>query len=413
MHLSRTLSAATATILACTAALVGLTTAPALAAPCPSGAPTPAPRVTAKPWPQQLWDLSRLPPGADGHDVIVAVVDSGVAEHQQLAGRVLPGFDALPQGGTDGRQDCVGHGTGVASIIAAKPVPGGEFRGIAPAARILPIRVSEKVGGKEKEDEARRALDPDMAKAIRWAVDHGAKVMNLSLSYTDAGPDGLPEIRAAVDYALAKDVVVVAAAGNGKSAGNKTPYPAAWPGVLGVGAISADGQRQAQSQTGPYVDIVAPGENVTGAWPGGGQLANLSGTSYAAPMVAGAAALVRQWFPHLDREQVVRRLLATADPAPGGLGSEEYGAGVVDPVRAVTDVLDDGVRATPAALVPPKADPAAEAAAADADRLRDRSLWLAGIGIGLAVLVLGLALALPSGMRRRWRPAGAPDAPTG
>ncbi|MDI1461915.1 type VII secretion-associated serine protease mycosin [Catellatospora sp. KI3] len=412
MHLSRTLSAAAAATLACTASLVGLTTAPALAAPCPSGEPKPAAQVTAKPWPQQLWDLSRLPPGADGHDVIVAVVDSGVAgDHPQLAGRVLAGYDVLEKPGTDGRHDCLGHGTGVASIIAARAVAPGEFRGIAPGAEILPIRVSEQVGGQDKpeQDRARIALDPDMARAIRWAVDHGARVMNLSLSYTGTGPDGLPEIRAAVDYALAHDVVVVAAAGNGKNSGNKTPYPAAWPGVLGVGAISADGQRQAQSQTGSYVDIVAPGENVTGAWPGGGQLANLSGTSYAAPMVAGTAALVRQWFPHLNREQVVRRLLATADPAPGGLGSEEYGAGVVNPVRAVTDVLDDGIRTTPAALVPPKIDPAAEAAAAAADRRQERSLWLAAIGIGLAVLVLGLALALPKGIRRRWRPAGAPD----
>ncbi|GHJ50530.1 hypothetical protein Cs7R123_78720 [Catellatospora sp. TT07R-123] len=409
MHLSRTLSAASATALACTAALVGLTTAPAWAAPCPGGSPEPVPRATAKPWAQQLWDLSRLPAGIDGRTETVAVVDSGVAaSHPQLAGRVDPGLDVLTGGGTDGRQDCVGHGTEVASIIAARPVPGVEFRGIAPGARILPVRVSERVGGQEKQENARHAEEPDLARAIRWAVDHGATVMNLSLSYTDVSPDSLPNVRAAIDYALAKDVVVVAAAGNGKTSGNKTPYPAAWPGVLGVGAISPDGQRLAQSQTGPYVDIVAPGENVTGAWPGGGQLANLSGTSYAAPMVAGAAALVRQQFPHLNREQVVRRLLATADPAPGGLGSEDYGAGIVDPVRAVTDVLDDGVRATPAALVPPKTDPAAEAAAADAVELRGRSLWLAGIGVALAVLVLGLALALPNGIRRRWRPAGTP-----
>lgn len=386
--------------------VVGVAAAPAAAAPCPSGPLAPSAVIPAKPWPQQRWDLSALPRGIDGSGVIVAVLDSGVdKDHPQLRGHVMAGQDKLPGGGTDGRQDCVGHGTGVASVIAAKPVAGVEFRGIAPGVQILPLRVSEQLGGQENSSTARQADVTDMAAAVRYAVSKKAGVINLSLSYGDTAPNKLAELREAVRDAVAADVVVVAAAGNAKQKGNPTPYPASWDDVLGVGAIDEAGQRLQASQTGPYVDLVAPGDQVTVARPTRGH-GKESGTSFAAPMVAATAALIRQAYPKLTESQVRRRLLATADPAPGGRHSDDYGVGILNPVRAVTDVLDGGARVTPAALVPRPADPAAEAAADLAAQRRSQALWLAGVGVILAGLVLALAVALPNGIRRRWRAAG-------
>ncbi|WP_144123103.1 type VII secretion-associated serine protease mycosin [Catellatospora sichuanensis] len=386
--------------------VVGIATAPAAAAPCPSGNRAASEVIAAKPWPQQRWDLSALPRGIDGSGVIVAVLDSGVdKDHPQLRGQVVPGRDMLPGGGTDGRQDCVGHGTGVASVIAAKPLAGVEFRGLAPGVQILPIRVSEQLGGQENSSSARQADVKDMATAVRYAVSKDADVINLSLSYGDTAPNKLAEFREAIREAVAADVVVIAAVGNAKQKGNPTPYPASWDNVLGVGAIDEAGQRLQASQTGPYVDLVAPGDQVTVARPGRGH-GKESGTSFAAPMVAATAALVRQAYPKLTESQVRKRLSATADPAPGGRLSDDYGVGILNPVRAVTDVLDGATRVTPAALAPRAADPAAEAAADRAAQQRSQALWLAGLGAILAGLVLALAVALPNGIRRRWRAAG-------
>lgn len=411
MYRSRSTAASAAVTTALSVVLtfgvVGIATAPATAAPCPGGSRDASAVITAKPWPQERWDLSALPRGIDGSRVIVAVLDSGVdATHPQLRDQVLSGKDMLPGRGTDGRQDCLGHGTGVASLIAARPVPGVAFRGLAPGVKILPIRVSEQIGGQENTSSTPPADVDDMATAIRYAVDKKASVINLSLSYSDTAPARLESFRAAIAYAVAHDVVVIAAVGNAKERNNPTPYPASWDDVLGVGAVDQAGQRLQASQTGPYVDLVAPGDQVTVARPGGGHGPE-SGTSFATPLVAATAALVRQAYPTLTESQVRKRLMATADPAPGGRRSDGYGVGILNPVRAVTDVLDGAPRATPAPLAPRAVDPAAEAAAAREGELRSRAVWFAVVGLILAGLVLALALALPSGARRRWRPAGS------
>ncbi|MER7439870.1 type VII secretion-associated serine protease mycosin [Micromonospora avicenniae] len=357
----------------------------------------PAGTVTATPWPQQRYVPERLAPLATGAGVTVAVVDSGVdREHHQLTGRVLDGTDLL-DGGGDGTRDCAGHGTGVASLIAAAPRPGVAFRGLAPGARILPVRVSEQqvVEGRES---GRTVGAGEFARAIRWAVDHGADVLNLSVVlYTDD-----PAVRAAIDYALSRDVVVVAAAGNLHEAGDPRPYPAAYDGVLGVGAIGADGSRAPFSQTGPYVDLVAPGSDVLTAAPGRGHH-RAEGTSYAAPFVAATAALLREYQPRLSAAQVAERIVASADPAPDG----GYGAGVLNPYRAVTETTGGpaGEPRPVAALADDRTDPARQAQQARRDFARDRALAVAGVlGVTAAVVAL-LAYLLPRGARRRWRPA--------
>jgi len=155
----------------------------------------------------------------------VAVVDSGVDANPQFGHRVILGPDlaAADRGGLV-NADCVGHGTAMASIIAAAPVPGISFTGVAPAARILSVKISNS-------DTFATGVTPQ---AIRDAVALGASVINLSL----AAADDVPALRSAVEFALRSNVVVVAAAGNDSEQGGTGPfYPAAYPGVLSVGAI--------------------------------------------------------------------------------------------------------------------------------------------------------------------------------
>ncbi|WP_091561361.1 type VII secretion-associated serine protease mycosin [Micromonospora pattaloongensis] len=371
------------------------------AAPACSSRPAPVPPSTEVPWAQQRYAPERLTPLATGRGITVAVIDSGVDdEHPQLRGRVLPGNDFLDGG--DGTLDCDGHGTAVASIIAAGParVP---FRGLAPGARILPVRVSEQqiIGGRES---GRTVTATQFAEAIRWAVDHDADVLNLSVVlYEDH-----PAVRSAVEYAVAEDVVVVAAAGNLHENGDPRPYPAAYDSVLGVGAIGADGSRQQYSQVGSYVDVVAPGGGVLAAAPGRGHAAQ-DGTSYAAPFVSATAALIRDYRPELRAGEVVQRIVSTTDPAPGGRRSPAYGTGVLNPYRAVTETRPVGRPEPPAPLAPERMDPAAVAQQERRAQSRDRSLLLAALGGGVAGLAVLLALVLPRGVRRRWRPAGPAD----
>ncbi|WP_433530936.1 type VII secretion-associated serine protease mycosin [Micromonospora sp. CA-263727] len=374
----------------------------ALAVPGCESPPAAVRPVPAVPWPQQRHAPERLAPLATGAGVIVAVVDSGVdRRHPQLAGRVLTGTDLLDPGG-DGSRDCVGHGTGVASIIAAAPRDGIAFRGLAPDARILPVRVSEQqvVDGRGSG----RTVGPDgFARAIRWAVENGADVVNLSVVlYADH-----PAVRAAIAHAVARDVVVVAAVGNLHVSGDPRPYPAAYPGVLGVGAVGVDGARAGFSQTGSYLDLVAPGADVLIAAPGQGHH-RAEGTSYAAPFVAATAALLRQYRPELTAEEVATRIVATADPAPG----DGYGAGVLNPYRAVTESRGGPARRDrPAAGLPDdRAEPALLAQQARRATARDRALLLATAGalvvaiVVVAIVVLA-AVVVPRGTRRRWRPA--------
>lgn len=370
---------------------------PAFAAPpCPAGlSPAPAQQIGATPWPQDRYDLDRLDGIADGAGVVVAVLDSGVAAGQpNLDGRVLPGADLLAAGG-DGGQDCVGHGTAVASIIAARPVAGAPLRGVAPGAEILPVRVTERTAA--NQTGVRDAPADGLATAIRLAVDRGAGVLNISITVAAS-----PALASAVAYAVAHDVVVVAAAGNqhrSDGGADPVPYPAAYPGVVGVGAIGPDGQRLAESQVGGYVKLAAPGGSVIGAAQPRG-LATFAGTSFAVPFVAGAAALVRQRYPQLSAAGVAQRLYATADPAPDGAPSTSYGYGVVDPYRAATAA--GGGPAVPGAVAA-VAGPRRPAGTGGRPDLSG-ALPLAAGGVLLAGILLVLGRVAGRAAARHWRP---------
>jgi type VII secretion-associated serine protease mycosin len=379
-------------------------TAPTAAAAPPKGActnPEPGrPVITRLPWAQDALMPQRAWPYSTGAGVIVAVIDSGVdADHPQLhrPGKVLAGRDFFLVGKLPGDYDCVSHGTGVASIIAADATAGIGFRGVAPGARILPVRVTDR---ETTDSGGVQYVDPNiLAKGIVYSVDQGAKVINLSM----AGDQDQPPVRKAIAYAVRKDVVVVAAVGNNQQ-GTTTvlpSYPASYAGVLGVGAVDAAGARVNASQIGPYVDLVAPGDGVLAATRRTGH-AYESGTSFATPFVAATAALVRAAWPKLTAPQVIQRLEATASPARGGRNSAEYGAGIVDPYRAVTEDL---------IAAKAKAIPATTKSAPDEQRLAalgwwrsagDRARELTLIAAGGAVSVGLLSTILLAGRRRRW-----------
>ena len=393
-----------------TLALLTIGAVPAQAAP-PAGAchdPDPGrPVVREEPWAQQVLDPRAVWPYSRGAGVTVAVVDSGVdADHPQLrrAGKVLPGRNFFESANLPGNFDCVSHGTGVAGIIAADPAAGIGFHGIAPDARILPVRISA-----QDIAENGQALRIDLAalgNGIRYAVNAGATVINLSI----AGFADFPEMRSAVAYAVAKDVLVVAAVGNGQQDGaaELPSFPAAYDGVLGVGAIDIDGAHTSSSQVGPYVDLVAPGAGVLTATRVAGH-AYASGTSYAAPFVSATAALVRAAWPELSAPEVAQRLLATASPARGD--RHAYGAGVVNPYRAVTDGLDLSDPAALPAYTPVPPDEAALAEAAWHERAGSVAVLAAVAILGAIVLAGVVAVTVPRGRRRRWRPTMAPPLP--
>ncbi|TCO54785.1 type VII secretion-associated serine protease mycosin [Actinocrispum wychmicini] len=368
--------------------------------------------VRELPWAQRLLDPRLVWPYSKGAGVLVAVVDSGVdVDHPQLRrpGKVAGGRDFVLPGAGPGAFDCVSHGTGVAGIIAADPTPGIGFHGVAPDSTILPVRISDRDVNDRGET---LRIDPQvLANGIRYASDAGAKVINLSL----AGYDDYAVVREAVAYAVSRDALVVAAAGNGQGQRSESvelpSYPAAYDGVLGVGAIDINGARMTGSQVGRYVDITAPGAQVLTPTRVEGH-AYVDGTSFAAPFVSGTAALVRAAWPKLSAAEVAQRLIATASPARGGINSPAYGAGIVNPYRAVTDGLD---------LAKPAALPAYVPAAPDQARI-DRVAWEGHVGgvakwmalavLGAVVLVVLVAVLRPRGRRRRWRLGWAATLPT-
>jgi membrane-anchored mycosin MYCP len=348
--------------------------------------------IPQQPWAQQRLSPSRVWPLTMGAGVEVAVIDTGVdADNPLLSaqGLVLPGADVV-QPGQPANYDCVGHGTLVAGIIAAQPQRGIGMAGVAPGVTILPVRQTESA---QQESNGAQML----AAAIDYAVRAGARVINISI--TTGVPD--PGLEAAVQYALDNDVVVVAAAGNdGSSANSATDYPAAYSGVLSVGAVGPDGQLLNFTSANTPVSVVAPGENIVGPGADGANLVEDSGTSVATPFVAGVAALVRSYFPDLTAQQVVQRIEATADHPPGPLPNPHLGWGEVNPYAAVTTLLPSaGASAAqrPAALVLPR--PSRSGGSDDG-----LAVVIASGSVGCALLVMAVAALVPLGRRRRWRP---------
>ncbi|NUR30957.1 MAG: type VII secretion-associated serine protease mycosin, partial [Catenulispora sp.] len=278
---------------------------------------------------------------ADGTGVTVAVIDSGVdGQHPDLVGQVLKGTDLVAPGG-DGQSDAVGHGTTVAGLIAGRGDDKRGVLGLAPGAKILPVRVLDS---RNRYDDARV-----VANAVRWSVDHGAEVINMSLGGTVESP----ELADAIDYAFEKDVVVVACTGNeSPPAADAMWYPAREPGVLAVTGLEHDDRNTIWpgALRGPQTVLAAPGTDLVGARPSG--YWTVEGTSFAAPLVAAAAALVRSKWPLMSAANVVNRLIRTADDLGDPGRDDTYGFGLVDPVAALTANVPD-VTTNPLDTTPP------------------------------------------------------------
>lgn len=368
---------------------------------------------------QQLWQFTQ------GEGQKVAVIDTGVTPNPRLR-HVSPGGDLV--NGGDGLDDCDAHGTLVAGIIAAAPDPGDGFSGIAPGVEILSIRQSSgkfteyaaAAPGVEPESEGAGSIRT-LAEAIRMATAAGATVINISEVACAPGPDSMRSdlLASAIDDAIAHDIVIVAAAGNTQgtegSACQPNPTridpldplsrgadsvvsdvaPAHYAGkVLTVGAVEHDGSPSAFSIAGPWVSVAAPGnELVSLANNRGGGLAvqvrtergvgAVSGTSFAAPYVAGLAALIRARHPELSARQVIERITTTAIPAAHGW-DPVVGNGIVDPVAALSANLPAGAEVPGAASAPLVAPTALEPAAPGPSRRA-----FTGVAVFAVLLLLG------------------------
>jgi subtilisin family serine protease len=317
-----------------------------LAGPAAAGAVT-------DPLRDQQWGLDAIhlpdaPPIADGTGALVAVVDSGVdATQPDLAGRVVSGPDLVDGDGVP--DDPTGHGTHVAGIIAAAAGNGIGGAGIAPAARILAVRV---LGTSNAADSA-----ANIAAGIDAAAAAGADVVNLSFNWSREDPE-LATVIAAMRRAADAGVLLVVAAGNDGQ--QRCEEPVLPERALCVGALGSDLRLASFSSYGRGLGLVAPGEDVLSTSPGG-TFESMSGSSQAAAMTSGVAALLVQLGVHGQALMQVLTSTARDIDAPGP--DPRSGAGLLDADRAIEGTLE---RHTPAVL---RAD-AAPAAASGSIRTR-------------------------------------------
>ncbi|MFC4161837.1 S8 family serine peptidase [Chitinimonas lacunae] len=270
------------------------------ALPTPVTAPN-DPKFSSQDWldkvgARQAWAI------AEGRGVTVAVVDSGVdMSHPDLRDNLLPGFDF---GDNDGDpQDQHGHGTRVAAVVAALRDNALGGSGLAAKAKVLPVKINPNSSG--------TFTSAAVAESIYYAVQKGARVINLSLEIDN----DTETVKNAVDHAVAAGVIVVAAAGN---QGIEVSFPATLSNVIAVASSTADDAIAMHSRNGPEVAIAAPGENIRSAKLGGGfDDVGQSGTSFAAPAVSAAVAALVEVEPRFDRAHIVARLNATGQPLIG------------------------------------------------------------------------------------------------
>ncbi|MDQ0907245.1 type VII secretion-associated serine protease mycosin [Streptomyces canus] len=340
---------------------------------------------------ESAWKISQ------GKGVTVAVIDDGVnAGHIDLKNNVLKGKDFV-----DGDDDAspVGddHGTGMASIIAGHGHGFGAtdgVMGLAPESKILPIRSDFE-------------SDSSFADEIRYAVDQGASIINISVA---VGQESSAD-REAVTYALKHDVLMVTASGNNGQA-DEIYFPGEYPGTLTVGGVDKTGEIWKDSNYGPEVMLTAPATRIVTAGAPGNRLRIGDGTSDSAAFVSGAAALLRAKFPNLTAGQIANRLVKTAvlpDSAKGiSLPDEKYGYGEIRPFAALTENIPAGSKYGPLA-VPQSGSPSAAASASpsDTDSAAEREkadqkqmLFFVVLGV-VALVVVGLIVLLIVKLSRR------------
>lgn len=259
------------------------------------------------------WTVSK----GDGK-VIIAVLDTGVqSNHPDLKGKLIQGINIVNED-TDPDDD-VGHGTHVSGIIGATVNNNEGVAGLSWYNKIMPVKVLDSSGA---------GSTYSVAQGIIWAVDHGAKVINMSLgNYAQA--DFLHD---AIKYAYDRDVVMIAASGNDNT--DRPGYPAAYPEVFAVAATDSNKEKASFSNYGDYIDVAAPGDSIASTYPGS-QYAALSGTSMASPHVAALAGLIRSVNPELSNVEVME-LMRKSTVDLGANGKDNYfGYGEIDVDKAL------------------------------------------------------------------------------
>lgn len=330
--------------------------------------PALADSTRTKQWHLAALDVTAAQKISKGDGVTVALVDTGVAEHRDLTGALITGTSVFPGQTGDGRKDVNGHGTEMAGLIAGRGHGAGDgVLGIAPNAKILPIRIPIEAGSNGNY----------IAAAVDYAIAHHAGVINMSFGMEDDDP-----MHEAILKAQAANIVVVASAGNkGKDIG---AYPGKYPEVLTVGAYGKSGSAASFSVTGPQLDLVAPGADLVTTGNDGGYY-DIDGTSGAAAIVSGAAALLRAKYPDLSAAEIAHRLTATATDAGAKGRDDVYGYGRLNLVKALSADLRP---------LSPSAPPATQAAAAAPAGRTSEESGNSGLVIavltGTVILVVGV-----------------------
>ncbi|GAA1009605.1 type VII secretion-associated serine protease mycosin [Streptomyces thermogriseus] len=357
---------------------------------------------------EKMWRTST------GEGIVVAVIDTGVdSNNPDLRGRVLDGKDFAPASRPgDEHTDYDGHGTAMAGLIAGTGAYGGGKGafGLAPGAKILPVRLPGP------DDISPFAASAFCAKAIRYAADSGAQVINISRG----GFYNTSELIEAVEYAIRKGALVFAAVGNNGDKDNRVMYPAGTPGVVGVAAVGKNLRRTSFSQYGPQVDMAAPGEDMVHACGGKTGLCKTSGTSDATAIASASAALIWSKHPEWTNNQVLRVMLNTIGaPTDGSKRNDSIGYGIVRPRIALQDPGDPGPPdvyplpdfpvASPSASPRPTEVPNSGSGGSRSEALADASaksdggnglLW-AALGAGAVLLLGGTVAAFAVARRRR------------
>lgn len=271
--------------------------------------------------------------------VVIAVIDTGVdLDHPDLAAKITSGSQAGYNYITPGSppDDDNNHGSHVAGIAAASTNNGIGIAGVSWGAEIMPLKILDSAGS---------GGTYNLSLAIKYAADHGAKVINMSLG--GGCGSGWPDVEEAVNYAVSKGVVLVAASGN---VGSSTVYcPAAINGVIAVGATDSGDVRAYYSNYGLALDVVAPGSSIYSTIPGG--YGYKSGTSMASPHVAGLAALLRSFAPSLTPDQVQSIIQNTTDDLGVAGWDQYYGYGRINAWHALETIILQPSPAQPVLLL--------------------------------------------------------------
>ncbi|MFF4525606.1 type VII secretion-associated serine protease mycosin [Streptomyces bluensis] len=351
--------------------------------------------IRDKQWVIDVINFKKVWSESQGEGVTVAVVDTGVdGSHPDLVGQVLKGKD-VTGGGENPEDDTDGHGTGMASLIAGHGHGADNSSGViglAPKAKILPIKAAD-----------RDDFDDDQwAEGVRYAVDQGVDVINLSFGDSLAKPGS--EGAKAIEYAQQRDVVVVAGTGNDGNA--EVSYPAKLPGVLAVGAVDQSLKIWSNSNYGEGVTLVAPGTNIVRADTNQSNgYAEADGTSDATAYVSATAALVRAKYPDLTAGQVINRLIKSAtflDRDVKKVPDEEYGYGLIRPYSALTMDIPKGPKQGPLAQSSPSTSTNSGAAsegndstnqAKEEEKSSSGSIFLIA-GIAAVVIIIAVLFAV-------------------